>query len=230
MNLIGDLYVCPGITQVPDTDLIRNVLQRELHNPRILISGGCDLDRKCCCWSTVAGSCMWKLFVTLNASARNSSFWASRICMVLETDISNCQVPGPRMLYEPILPSVPVAGSAECCGIQIVADGFVAIRIGQDLVTLVRGSAQRPILTGGNGEIPAGHDFDERRKTPAPDPTKRKAYLRTEDDRRQIEDLPSIGGRQAANCPDQTAASDGIRQLYWASRQRSYCLPAPVRR
>src|SRR5262245_25371472 len=62
-----------------------------------------------------------KLFVTLNASARKSSFCPSRTWKVLDRDRSNCQVPGPRTPPEPEFPNVPIAGRANAAGFKYLA-------------------------------------------------------------------------------------------------------------
>ena len=61
---------------------------------------------------SVVGLFMLKLLVTLNASARNSSLFISRIWNVLERERSNCHEPGPFMLPMPTFPNVPNVGDA----------------------------------------------------------------------------------------------------------------------
>src|SRR6266850_29899 len=55
----------------------------------------------------VLGSIGMKRFVTLKASARNSSLLDSRIWKIRASAISNCQYPGPSMLNGRIFPNVP---------------------------------------------------------------------------------------------------------------------------
>ena len=66
----------------------------------------------------VFGLFMTKLFVTLKASARNSSLRDSRNWKVLERAASHCHVPGPGMLYGRRFPSVPSAGCPNAEGLR----------------------------------------------------------------------------------------------------------------
>src|SRR6266478_2694072 len=67
---------------------------------------------------SVVGLFMLKLLVTLNASARNSSLFISRIWNVLETERSNCHEPGPFMLPVPAFPNVPNPGDANAAELR----------------------------------------------------------------------------------------------------------------
>ena len=82
----------------------------------------------------VIGSFMCNEFVTLNASARSSNFCVSRNWNVLESAVSNCQVPGPRMLLAANSSECAKGWHCESCRIEVVADGFVAVWIRQYLI------------------------------------------------------------------------------------------------
>src|ERR1051326_3847267 len=61
---------------------------------------------------------MRKLLVRLNASARNSTRWASFTLKFLDSARSNCHVAGPRMAPCPRLPRVPGRGGANAFGLR----------------------------------------------------------------------------------------------------------------
>ena len=67
---------------------------------------------------SVVGLFMLKLLVTLNASARNSSLFISRIWKALERERSNCHEPSPFMLPEPTFPNVPNPGDANAAELR----------------------------------------------------------------------------------------------------------------
>src|SRR5207237_7268882 len=58
------------------------------------------------------------LLVRLNASARNSSRFASPTFMVLVSAALSVHHPGPWILGPPIFPSVPDAGTANAAGLR----------------------------------------------------------------------------------------------------------------
>ena len=64
-----------------------------------------------------------KLFVTLNASARNSRFWVSRKRNTRARAISNCQDVGSLRTARPRFPRVPKAGTANAAGFRYCVPG-----------------------------------------------------------------------------------------------------------
>src|SRR4051812_43169649 len=64
----------------------------------------------------VDGCPHWNQLNALNASARSSKFWVLEIRKFLVKARSRFLLPGPRMLFRTLLPSVPAAGWANAFG------------------------------------------------------------------------------------------------------------------
>src|SRR5213592_1191262 len=82
-----------------------------------------------------------RLFVTLNASARNSRLWASRGLKILDSPKSNCQVPDPQCSPASCFQSCPYRA------VQKPWDSGSSVNSGQGMDFRVPGSAAdyRPV-------------------------------------------------------------------------------------